>query len=491
MIDSLHIKNGNRFTENGWLRVNVKGTPYEIGFAHGYLLSSELREIMTMLSFLTPNSYGITLEILSNVIYDIHSPIVKDNFPDIYQELKGICDGAVKSGFKELTIQQLFYWNCSVSIADMLSLANETISKSSELKKKYGHIFHKNVSVEGGGSKDRCTAFIAVGDWTRDGKIVCAHNTFGDFIETQYYNVLMYICPTKGNAFIMQTAAGQVSSGTDYYISSNGFIVTETTIGGFNKYVMKYPAFCRIRKAVQFSKSLDDYVDILKDGNSGDYANSWLIGDTKSNVIMRIEMGLDYTNVEKKKNGYFIGFNAPYDDKIRNLECVNSGFYDIRRHQGARRVRLEQLMKQHKGNIDIGIGQAILADHYDVYLNKVNPCSRTCCSHYEVDAREFMSQSDRPLPFQPMGAIDGIVSDSATATTMGLSARWGSSCGTPFVASDFFTRNAQWVDQKPYVKDRPLEKWTMFNCKRIKRFRKSVRRRYAKKITRKKNYSIK
>lgn len=479
-------KNGSRFNENGWVRINVKGSPYEIGFAHGYLMANEIREIMKTLYFLTPNSYGITLEILSNAIYDIHCPIVKESFPDIYDELCGILDGASKAGFKELSIQQLFYWNCSVSIASMLSVINETINNSIELKKKYGHIFHKDVSMEGG-SKDRCTAFIAIGDWTKDGKIVCAHNTFGDFIEAQYYNVIMYICPTKGNSFIMQTAAGLVSSGTDYYITSNGFIVTETTIGGFNKYVMNYPAFCTIRKAVQFSKTLDDYVDTLNDGNSGDYANSWLIGDTKNNVIMRIELGLNYMNVERKKNGYFIGFNAPYDDKIRNIECINSGFYDIRTHQGARRVRLEQLMKQHKGSIDVGIGQLILADHYDVYLNKVNPCSRTCCSHYELDAMEFMSQSEKPYPFNPGGAIDGIVSDSVMARVLGLSARWGSSCGMPFIAKDFFNRNAQWNDQNHYVNDRLSQEWTFFNCKQIKKNKKTKRRNY----TRRKNYGIK
>ena len=74
-----------------------------------------------------------------------------------------------------------------------------------------------------------------------------------------------------------------------------------------------------------------------------------------------------------------------------NLECSNTGFYDIRRHSGARRVRLTQLMKEYKGKLDVEIGQKILADHYDVYLNKINPCSRTCCSHYNLDDRAFMS----------------------------------------------------------------------------------------------------
>ena len=473
------IRNGSRFNENGWVRINVRGAPRDIGFAHGYLVAEELREIVTMLKFYTQNVYGATLEMLSNVIYDIHSEVVKVRFPEIYEELEGVLAGAIKAGFKELTMQELFYWNCVESIPDMLT----SIDNNSH---KYGQLSYKNNS-NGSGSKDKCTAFIAVGDWTKDGKIVCAHNTYADFIEGQYYNILMYVSPSKGNSFIMQTAAGHVSSGTDYYITSNGFIVTETTIGGFNKYVQRYPAFCRIRKAVQFSKSLDDYVSILKDGNGGDYANSWLIGDIKNNEIMRIELGLNYMNVERKRNGYFIGFNAAYDDRIRNIECINSGFYDIRRHQGARRVRLEQLMTQYKGDIDIGIGQSILADHYDVYLNKVNPCSRTCCSHYELDAREFISQADRPLPFQPKGAVDGIVSDSIMAMSMGLSARWGSSCGTPFIANDFFNRNAQWNDQKPYIKDRNSESWTIFKCKRIKNAAKSRRRSKTKTRTRRIN----
>ena len=75
--------------------------------------------------------------------------------------------------------------------------------------------------------------------------------------------------------------------------------------------------------------------------------------------------------------------------QIRNLECNNSGMYDIRRHQGARHVRLEELMDKHKGKINIEIAKEIIADHYDVYLLKDdNPCSRTVCSHYDLDAQE-------------------------------------------------------------------------------------------------------
>ena len=464
MDNIIHIPNGSRYMENGWIRINVKGSPYDAGYAHGSLVATDLKEIMTALEFIVPDGFGFSLTELSNLMYDLLSPIVIENYPDIMKEIEGITKGAQDNGFTELTIIKVFFWNCWYSVGYLISDLPLLIENNIDLLKKHGYMFDtlkrsKNIK---GGAKDKCTGFIALGDWTKDGKIVCGHNTFDNYIDSQFANILLLITPDKGNSFIMQTSPGQVCSGTDYYVSSNGFIVTETTIGGFNQFALKNPLFCRIRQAVQYSKTLEDYSTYLQDGNSGDYANSWLIGDTINNEIMRIELGLNQVNVERKKNGYFIGFNAPYDQKIRNLECVNSGFYDIRRHQGARRVRLEQLMIEHKGKLDIKIGQAILADHYDVYLNKVNPCSRTCCSHYDLDQREFMSQSDRPFPFQPRGALDGIVSDTTLAKNMGLSARWGSSCGMAFDAAKFCDRNIQWRAQKPYLKDRPSVPWTTF-----------------------------
>jgi hypothetical protein len=317
---------------------------------------------------------------------------------------------------------------------------------------------------EGGGSKDRCSAFIAVGkDWTEDGNIVVAHNSFCDYIDGQYANVILDINPDKGHRIIMQTSPCWIWSGTDFFVTSKGIIGTETTIGGFLPYEKKYPIGYRIRKAMQYGNSLDDYVKILLDENSGDYANSWLFGDINTNEILRIELGLNYHNIERTKNGYFIGFNSVYSPEIRNLECINSGFYDIRRHQGARYVRLNDLMDEHKGKININIAKTIIADHYDVYLKKDNMCSRTVCSHYDLDPREFMSAPGRPVSFAPHGAVDGFVCDSNMARNMTICGRFGNSCGTPFVTKEFIKKNRQYEMFGPYLKDRPSQPWTDFS----------------------------
>ena len=304
---------------------------------------------------------------------------------------------------------------------------------------------------------------MANGDWTADGKIVVAHNNFSNFVDGQLARVVLDLKPEKGNRMLIQGFVGWMWSGTDFFVTSKGIIGTETTIGGFNAYENNIPISCRIRNAMQYGNTLDDYVEMLLDGNSGDYANSWLFGDTNTNEILRLELGLRFHNVERTKNGYFIGFNAPYDARIRNLECVNTGFDDIRRHQGARRVRLDDLMDEWKGQINIDVAQKILSDHYDVYLHKENPCSRTVCSHYDMDAREYMSDPSRPKPFAPRGAVDGCVADSDMIKNMSFMGRWGSSCGTPFVAAEFLDKHRQWSALKPYLHDRLEQPWTKFS----------------------------
>jgi len=460
----MKVKNGFKYNKNGWTYISIKGEPYERGLAHGTLLKDEIKTCLATMEWNLYDSHGLEMDFFREISNFIFRETIEKNFPEIYTELKGIAKGA------NVGLDELILWNNIASLDYVLPKLKLYLDDMPHLKEKYGHLLETLPAVgqlEGGsnkGSSDKCSAFMAIGDYTHDGKICCAHNSFDNFIDGQTFNNIIDIKPTKGHRMLFQGAPGYISSQTDFFINSEGFIGTETTMGGFNAYTHGDPIICRIRKCMQYANTLDDYVDFLKKENSGDYANSWLIGDTKRNEIMRIELGLQFVNVERKKNGYFIGFNAPYDARIRNLECVNSGFDDIRRHQGARKVRLEQLMEEHKGMLNIQIAQEIIADHYDVYLKKINLCSRTVCSHYELDDRAFMSQADRPLPYQPRGAVDGCVADTESCKKMGFYGRWGSSCGTPFIVKDFIEKNMQWKRYEPYLVDRPSQPWTYFTA---------------------------
>ena len=440
------IKNGLSYQKNGWKYISIKGEPKERGYAYGYLCANDFKEIQQTLKFLMMEAYGVEWEYFIKEISLDFKEMTERDFKEFYEEMEGIADGCNANGCKT-NIDEIIAWNFYCSIPYWYQTRSES-----------------RVGKEGG-SPDRCSAFMAVGDWTEDGKIVCAHNSFADYIDGQFTNIILDLNPEKGHRFIMQTSPCWIWSGSDFFVTAKGIIGTETTIGGFIPYEKKFPIGYRIRQAMQYGNSLDEYCEILLHENSGDYANSWLFGDINSNEILRIELGLKYHNIERTKNGFFIGFNAPYDERIRNLEVQNSGFYDIRRHQGARLVRLGDLMDENKGKINIEVAKKIISDHYDVYLLKDdNPCSRTVCSHYDLDAREYMSDPSRPKPFSPHGALDGIVCDTNLAKKMAFVGRFGNSCGIPFIKDEFCKKNRQYYKFCPYLKDRPSQPWTEFEC---------------------------
>ena len=450
------VKNGISYEMNGWIYVSIKGGARERGYAYGKLVADEMKDIIKTINFTTYFDLGVKWDFFIRAGAKYFKPKIMEKFPEFYEEMVGFSEGCTAAG-TPMSIDEVVAWNNWFTLTGSWFF-NMPEEERIEVKGAAA----ANIMSKEGGAADRCSAFIANGDWTADGKIVIVHNNFSNFVEGQFARVVLDLKPDKGARMLIQGFVGWIWSGTDFFVTSNGIIGSETTIGGFFPYENNIPISCRIRNAMQYGRTLDDYVEMLLDGNSGDYANSWLFGDTKTNEILRLELGLRFHNTERTKNGYFIGFNAPYDPRIRNLECVNTGFDDIRRHQGARRVRLEELMDEHKGKINMDIAHKIISDHYDIYLHKENPCSRTVCSHYDMDAREYMSDPTRPKPYQPRGALDGNACDTTMAKNMSFSLRWGNSCGIPFDKNKFCNEHREWAYLREYLRDRPQQPWTTF-----------------------------
>ena len=396
----------------------------------------------------------------------------------------------------DINFDLIFLLNCVVSMDYVYGKLPQIFSQNDYLKKSQTYSEYYNTgadnSSEGTGlfsfftpaastsTSERCSAFMAVGDtYTAGGKIVCAHITFDNYVMGQFDNIILFMdtslssTPDKpSHTILMQTFPGGIFSMTDFFVTSAKIVGTENTIGGFNAFELHAPACVRCRKAMQYSSTLDEFLANLVENNSGDYANTWYIGHTASkapgpdgkerNEIMRVELGLKYRHVEKTTNGYFIGFNACYDARIRNLECVNDGFFDIRRHSGARRVTLDLKIKEYTSGvkrISLTEAQEIISNHWDLYLQKDNKCSRCICAHYDLDPREYMSQESRPKPYQPRGAMDAKICSSDLCNSMQFLARWGSACGTPFMKDEFCNLRHEWNYQRPYLEDRPKKTW--------------------------------
>jgi len=61
---------------------------------------------------------------------------------------------------------------------------------------------------------------------------------------------------------------------------------------------------------------------------------------------------------------------------------------------------------------------------------------------------------------------------------MSFMARYGNSCGTPFIVNEFCNKRRQWAYLKPYLKDRPNQPWTLFTTTNSKSFKKLKTRKH-------------
>ena len=414
--------------KEGWVVAHIFGEPYDRGFAHGYLLKNELKRVINTFPFIVKEQLDVPLQKFINKSNKIIKPKIKKYFPEFYNELRGICDGA-NYGAIDISLDFLIAWNSLLSLYDVFSKKTE-----------------------------RCSAFIACGNSTENGDIIMGHNTHSDFATGQLLNIVLYVTPTNGNSFVMQTSPGFIASSSDWFICSSGIIGCETTIGDTN-YKPKFgtPYFCRIRQAMQYGKSLDDYVKIMMDKNAGDYACSWLLGDIKQNEIMLFELGLKEKHIQTTKNGVFYGMNSAIGENLRKNETNDKDYDNLFTSSGSRNARLNELLNEkYNGSINLDNSKKILSDHYDMFLKKNILNSRGICKHLELEPEPDKKSTK---PFYPFGCTDSKIVNSEMASKLSFLGKMGCGCGEPFNVKKYIKEHHEYQHWGNVLADRPNRKW--------------------------------
>jgi hypothetical protein len=229
--------------------------------------------------------------------------------------------------------------------------------------------------------KQSCSAFVAVGSATKDGKVVMGHNLWWDALMGQRFNFILDIRPATGHRVVMDALPGFIHSGSDFALNDAGILVTETTIAGFAGFDPKgKPEFMRMRKATQYADSLDQWVTIMKDGNNGGYANTWLLADTKRNEIGKLELGLKNVTFERTKDGYYVGANFPENPKLI-AEEIPGGWDTNAPRNGCekRKFRWRTLLDAAKGKVEAELAKLFLADTIDAETGVNRASNGTLC----------------------------------------------------------------------------------------------------------------
>ena len=435
------LEGSYRFERNGWIYVHLEGAPGRLGYQHGYLLAAEIEDLLRVLPpFLketTKRDWAFYRQAAEQMLW----PEID---PEYQREIDGIVAGLAA---KSITADR---W-------DLVAL-----NALEELPYYYVPWLDKQQGKPAAKNPGSCSAFVATGSHTRDGRIVIAHNTWTNYVTGSRWNIIFDLKPESGYRILMDGLPGVIASNDDFGLNSNGLMITETTITGFEGWDPDgSPEFFRARKAMQYSSSIDDYVRIMLEKNNGGYANDWLLGDNKTGEIALFELGLKEHSVRRTKDGYYVGSNFPVDPKLINAETT----FDVRNTRSspnARRARWEQLMARHKGQIDVELAKLFESDKVDVVAKAEGPTERSLCGAVENSSRGIPEWEW--APYFPGGTVQAKAADGQMASNMALWAAMGRPCTGDFIAEDFLARRPEFGWMRGLLRDLPSGPWTRFGA---------------------------
>jgi hypothetical protein len=435
--DDARPKGATRGARNGWITVRLEGTPSAVGHQHGRLLAAEIADAVAVARLSLTHDGKRDWSFYRKAAEAVFWPGVDAEYR---QEMQGIAEGAAAGGAK-------------VDLWDVVAL-NASI--------EFGYYTATLDRDDRSGAPDKCSAFVATGRYTRDGRPVIAHNNWSGYLEGSRWNVIFDIRPAAGHRILMDGMPGLIHSGDDFGINSAGLAITETTITGFKGFDPKgVPEFVRARKALQYAASIDDFDRIMRAGNNGGYANAWLVADTNTGEIARLELGLRNVTLERTKDGYYAGANFPVNPTLA-AEETKFTLDDPSLSANARRVRADEMLKASEGKIDVAFAKRYLSDHQDAYEKKENaPSERSLCGHVDLSPR---GMGDWFAAWGPAGTVQSKVADAAMAKRMALEAAMGHPCGTDYRAEPHLAQHPDYAWAKPLMRDLVAGPWTLFEA---------------------------
>ena len=354
---------GWRFPQDGWIVVHVEGTPYERGYQHGWLLAREIVDycntIAKIRSVHAPDKAWRDLRLFVNALF-------LRRFDNEYlREMQGIADGAAAAGGKLdgrlIDLIDIVVINADIEVG-FLESALEGTANGIDSERFRGRHGSPTRAVR----NDRCSAFIANGPATADGKIVTGHITMSDLTNVRFFNVWLDIQPSTGHRMVFQTFPGGIQSGLDYYINDAGLIVSETTIEQTKFNPLGEMLASRIRRAVQYADSIDQCAEILTSSSNGLYTNEWLLGDINTNEIAMLELGTNTSRTWRSSRnewvagttGFYWGCNNTKDLGVFKETVADFGGKPVNLvlHPHLRDQVWIKLFRRHQGKIGEAFG---------------------------------------------------------------------------------------------------------------------------------------
>ena len=164
---------------NGWTFVHLEGAPSEIGFQHGYLLAPEIEDALKVTILEQTHDNAKDWQFFRGAAQNMMWPHIE---PEYREEMQGIADGANAHGVK------LDLWDVvALNGAEEWSYYVKQYDKAHGIK-----------SIASVTAPEHCSAFVATGSYTKDGKIVIAHNNWTKYLDGERWTIMFDVVPANG-----------------------------------------------------------------------------------------------------------------------------------------------------------------------------------------------------------------------------------------------------------------------------------------------------
>ncbi len=178
-----------RSENNGWTFVHLQGAPHDIGFQNGYLLAPEIDDTLKVTILEQTHDNKKDWQFFRDAAQNMMWPHIDQEYRE---ELQGIADGANAHGVK------LDLWDVVAMNAAM---------EWGYYVKEYDRLH--GIKTASLGVPEHCSAFVATGSYTRDGKIVIAHNNWTNYLDGERWTIVFDIVPAKGKRMLMDGLPGR------------------------------------------------------------------------------------------------------------------------------------------------------------------------------------------------------------------------------------------------------------------------------------------
>jgi hypothetical protein len=343
---------GYRYPQAGWIVCHVEGEPYDRGYQQGKLLAPEIAGYVrcfaaTQSSKSPTDGWKLTRTLTESLFLHRYDP-------EYLEEMRGIADGAAAAGAK--------FDGRAIDLTDIVAL-----NAWAELMTLDDANSATPTGLEGRKFNQHCSAFVACAPATADGKIVIGHTSMFDLYPSLFFNVWLDVKPAHGHRMSFQGYPGAINSGMDWYQTDAGLVVVETTIDQTRFDPSGQAEASRIRKAVQYANSIDDFVRLLSTNNNGLYANEWLIADMKKNEIAMFDLGTATSRLWRSSKhewfgnteGFYWSCNNEKDLAVRleTIPSVHDRPADMLFRPEDRDGLWVNLFEKNKGHIDASFAQ--------------------------------------------------------------------------------------------------------------------------------------